>query len=81
MRTPGTHADMQEAGWTNVVEAGHAKGGRITLQSRHGYRANAFRRRGIAYLHIAEPGRPGGVELSDAFRYRMSDEPRNMVIR
>ena len=32
------------------------------------YLANAFSRRGIAYLHIAEPDWAGGPELSDAFR-------------
>lgn len=32
------------------------------------YLAKAFSRRGIAYLHIAEPDWAGGAELTDAFR-------------
>lgn len=36
---PGIYSDAQVAGWRNVVDAVHAKGGRIALQIWHGGRA------------------------------------------
>lgn len=33
--TPGIYTDAQEAGWKNVVDAVHAKGGKISLQLWH----------------------------------------------
>lgn len=38
-REPGIHSDAQVAGWRNVTDAVHAKGGRIFLQIWHGGRA------------------------------------------
>jgi len=44
------------------------------------YLAKEFSRRGIAYLHIAEPDWAGGEALSDAFRRQIRDAFKGLLI-
>ena len=48
--TPGMHTDAQEAGWKKVVDAIHAKGGRISAQLWHVGR--------VSHALLQENGRP-----------------------
>lgn len=44
------------------------------------YLAAEFQRRGVAYLHIAEPDWAGGEELTDAFRRQLRDAFGGLLI-
>ena len=61
-RQPGIVTDAQVAGWRKVVEAVHAKGGRIVLQIMHAGR--------IGSVHI----KPAGVETLAPSGSRSSSE-------
>lgn len=52
-RTPGVHADDQKAGWTAVVDAVHAKGGKIVVQLWHCGRVAASLNRGVPAETVA----------------------------
>ncbi|MBM3115358.1 alkene reductase [Jeongeupia naejangsanensis] len=91
--TPGIYTDAQEAGWKDVVDAVHAKGGRLSLQlwhvgriSHHLLQENgqapvapsAIRAEGAKSFVVQEDGTPANVQ-TDTPRALETDELPGIV--
>jgi len=76
-RTPGIHTDEQAAGWKQVVDEVHARGGRIFLQLWHTGRISHSSHRSDGALPVAPSAiRPAGEAWGAGFARYPFETPR-----